>query len=164
MKPDPLFRVRAILTFFIIALIISGITAFPLETELNLLARMMGIGDAASPVGHEGLNNWILTVKFGLENTYAAYPWIAYGTDWLAFAHIVIALFFIGPMIDPWRNLHSLYAGVAACILVIPLALIAGPLRGIPFYWQLIDCSFGILGILPLLYIIHLTRTQLKPE
>jgi hypothetical protein len=24
------------------------------------------------------------------------------------------------------------------------LALIAGPIRGIPFYWRLIDCSFGV--------------------
>ena len=37
-----------------------------------------------------------------------------------------------------------------ACGLVVPLALICGPLRGIPFFWRLIDCSFGILGIIPL--------------
>lgn len=164
MKKSALFKVRAVLIFFIVALVLSGITAFPLETELNLLSQMLGVGDAVSPEGYEGLNYWILTVKFGLHNTYAAYPWIAYGTDWLAFAHIIIALFFIGPMIDPWRNLHALYAGVAACLLVLPLALIAGPIRGIPFYWQLIDCSFGILGVLPLLYVIHLTRSYLKPE
>jgi len=24
------------------------------------------------------------------------------------------------------------------------------PLRGIPPYWQLIDCSFGVFGIIPL--------------
>jgi hypothetical protein len=164
MKCDPLVQIRLILAFFIVALVLSGVTAFPLQTELDLLARMLGVGDALSPQGYEGLNYWILTVKFGLHNTYAAYPWIAYGTDWLAFGHIVIALFFIGPLIDPVRNLHALYTGVAACVLVLPLALIAGPIRGIPFYWQLIDCSFGILGIFPLLYVIHLTRTRLKPQ
>jgi hypothetical protein len=37
-----------------------------------------------------------------------------------------------------------------ACVLIIPLALICGPIRGIPFGWQLIDCSFGIVGIVPL--------------
>jgi len=37
-----------------------------------------------------------------------------------------------------------------ACIMVIPLAFIAGPIRQIPFFWQLIDCSFGVLGIIPL--------------
>ena len=35
-------------------------------------------------------------------------------------------------------------------VLVVPLALICGPIRGIPFYWRLIDCSFGVLGIVPL--------------
>jgi hypothetical protein len=30
------------------------------------------------------------------------------------------------------------------------LALIAGPVRGIPFYWRMIDCSFGIFGTIPL--------------
>jgi len=37
-----------------------------------------------------------------------------------------------------------------ACALIVPLALICGPLRGIPFVWQLIDCSFGVFGIIPL--------------
>jgi hypothetical protein len=42
--------------------------------------------------------------------------------------------------------------------LVLPLALICGPLRGIPIYWRLIDCSFGVLGAVPLVYCLHLTR------
>jgi hypothetical protein len=36
--------------------------------------------------------------------------------------------------------------------LVIPLALIAGPIRGIPWWWQLVDISFGVVGIVPLLF------------
>ena len=40
--------------------------------------------------------------------------------------------------------------GMIACVLVLPLALICGPLRGIPLFWRLIDCSFGIVGIVPL--------------
>jgi len=35
-------------------------------------------------------------------------------------------------------------------VAVIPTALIAGGLRGIPHWWRLIDCSFGVLGIMPL--------------
>jgi hypothetical protein len=34
--------------------------------------------------------------------------------------------------------------------MVIPLAFICGPIRGVPFYWQLIDCFFGLVGIIPL--------------
>ena len=37
-----------------------------------------------------------------------------------------------------------------ACVLVIPFTMIFGNLRGIPIGWQLVDCSFGVLGIVPL--------------
>jgi len=37
-----------------------------------------------------------------------------------------------------------------ACSLVIPYAFVFGALRGIPFWWRLIDCSFGIFGAIPL--------------
>ena len=33
------------------------------------------------------------------------------------------------------------------------LAAICGQIRGIPFFWTLIDCSFGIFGIIPLLIV-----------
>ena len=38
-----------------------------------------------------------------------------------------------------------------ACVAILPLAFICGPIRQIPFYWRLIDCSFGVFGIIPLL-------------
>jgi len=41
--------------------------------------------------------------------------------------------------------------GLIACAGVVPLALIAGGIRGIPFPWRLIDCSFGVVGFVPLL-------------
>jgi hypothetical protein len=37
-----------------------------------------------------------------------------------------------------------------ACCMIFPLACIAGHVRGIPFFWQMIDCSFGVVGIVPL--------------
>jgi hypothetical protein len=36
------------------------------------------------------------------------------------------------------------------CLLIIPVALLAGYVRSIPFWWRLVDCSFGILGLIPL--------------
>lgn len=33
---------------------------------------------------------------------------------------------------------------------MVPLALICGPIRGIPFGWQCIDSAFGVIGIVPL--------------
>jgi len=153
---SPLFRFRAVMFCFIMGLIISGVTAFPLLLELRILANALGAGAAQSPDGYSGLAFWIVTVRCGLEHTYAAYPWLAYGTDWLAFAHIVIAFFFIGPLIAPRSSRWTLYAGILACFSVIPLALICGPLRDIPFYWRLIDCSFGVFGAIPLLYCLRL--------
>jgi hypothetical protein len=87
-----------------------------------------------------------------------AIRFLAYGTDWLAFAHLVIAVAFIGPLRDPVRNKWVLTFGVIACAGVVPLALIAGCVRGIPFYWRLIDCSFGVFGVVPLLICLSYVR------
>ena len=81
-----------------------------------------------------------------------AYPFLAYGTDWLAFAHLVIAVAFWGPLRDPVRNVWVVKFGMIACAGVVPLALIAGAARGIPWWWQAIDISFGLVGIVPLLF------------
>jgi hypothetical protein len=153
-----LFRYRLVLGAFIAGLILSGVPAFPLLHELELLARILGIPADAAPASLGGLQHWVATVRDGLRATHAAYPWLAYGTDWLAFGHVVIALFFIGPWRDPVANAWVLKIGLAACIAVIPLALICGPIRGIPFYWRLIDCSFGVFGALPLLCCLHLSQ------
>jgi hypothetical protein len=143
---------------FIFGLVISGITAFPLLREVNILAAMLGVEHVASPLGQSGLTWWILYVRQGLQTTYAQFPFIAYGTDWLAFGHLVIAVFFIGPFIDPVKNIWVLRAGLIACVAVVPLALICGPIRGIPFYWRIIDCSFGVFGVIPLWLAFRLTR------
>jgi hypothetical protein len=142
-------RIRRLLLFFIAALLLSGVTAFPLQEELALLDRLFGPASAAAG-SWPALSAWIHRVYTGLSETYRSYPFIAYGTDWLAFAHIVIAIAFLGPLRDPVRNLWVVEFGMIACVLVLPLALICGPLRGIPLFWRLIDCSFGILGIIPL--------------
>jgi hypothetical protein len=138
-------RIRWLLVLFIVGLVVSGVTAFPIETELRWLTRVLG-ADAADG----GVLRWLVTVRDGVIATNRAYPFLAYGTDWLAFAHLVIAGLFIGPLRDPVRNVWVVEWGMIACITVVPLALIAGPIRGIPFYWRLIDASFGVIGIIPL--------------
>jgi hypothetical protein len=91
-----------------------------------------------------------------------------YGTDWLAFAHLVIAVAFWGPLRDPVRNVWVVHFGMIACVAVIPLALIAGPARGIPWWWLLVDMSFGVFGIVPLLFaeraIRRLARRPTQPS
>ena len=151
-------RFRWVLGLFIFALILSGVTAFPLLHELELLARWAGVPPDATPPGASGVAWWFGSIRDALRDVHARYPWLPYGTDWLAFGHIVIAMFFIGPWRNPVANVWVLKVGIAACIGVIPVALICGPIRGIPFYWQLIDCSFGLIGALPLLYCLSLVR------
>jgi hypothetical protein len=144
---SPQKRIKVWLWLFIIGLVLSGITAFPLETELRAFAKFINAdGNAAT----SSFAAWIVRVRDALIDTNAKYPFLAYGTDWLAFAHLVIAVAFIGPLRDPVRNIWVIEFGMIACVMVIPLALIAGQVRGIPFYWRLIDCAFGVIGIVPL--------------
>lgn len=154
----PITKYRIALSFFIVGLVLGGITAFPLSWELRLVTDAFGIDRSVPMATHTGISFWLATVDRGLQETYTVYPWMAYGTDWLAFAHIVIAVYFVGPLVRPLRNQWVIYAGLIGCVLVLPLALVCGPLRGIPFYWRLIDCSFGVLGAIPLVYCLHLTR------
>lgn len=151
-------KYRLVLSAFILGLVLSGVTAFPLASETRLLASWFGINASLPPEHYSGAAFWLATVDRGLHQTYGAYPWMAYGTDWLAFAHIAIAVYFIGPLIKPLKNEWVIYAGLIGCVLVLPLAVVCGPLRGIPFYWRLIDCGFGIFGAIPLLYCLRLTR------
>ena len=145
-------RIRLLIGFFVIGLILSGVTAFPLTWELNTLAHWLGAGVNASPDQFNGLTEWIVRVRNALNETDRQYPFLAYGYDWLAFAHLVIALAFLGPWRDPVRNVWVIEWAMLCCVAILPLAFLCGPIRGIPFYWQLIDCSFGIVGILPLWY------------
>ncbi|THA56166.1 hypothetical protein [Streptomyces sp. A1136] len=138
-------RIRAWLVLFIVCLALSGLTAFPLVSELHW---------ANSVISHE----WLRRVGDGLDQADARYPFLLYGTDWLAFAHLVIAVFFYGVHRDPVRNIWIVEAGVIACVAVIPLALICGPIRGIPFGWSLIDMSFGVFGVIPLLVLRRLIK------
>ena len=146
-----IFNIRFWLIIFMAGMVISGLTAFPIETQLALLVNHINL---VPPF----LRSWIQEVFAAVKTTNENYPFLSYGTDWLAFAHLVIAIAFIGPYRNPVKNIWVVEFGMIACISVIPLALIAGAIREIPFYWRLIDCSFGVLGIIPL----YLCRRYIK--
>lgn len=136
-------KIRNWIALFIVFLILSGVTAFPIETELAfLINHATGFPDI--------IQKWLLDIYNEVKTTNTSFPHLSYGTDWLAFAHIVIATVFIGPFIDPVKNIWVIQFGMIACIMVFPLAFIAGTIRQIPFFWQLIDCSFGVFGFIPL--------------
>ena len=139
-------QIRNWIIFFMVAITLSGITAFPIETEIKFLHSHSGIFPAA-------MQEWIERIYEGVKEVNASFPFLGYGTDWLAFAHIVIALIFIGPLRDPVRNKWVIDWAIIACLLVFPLAFIAGPVRNIPLFHILIDCSFGAIGLIPLLIV-----------
>ena len=135
-------QIRRWIIFFMIVLFLSGLTTIPLERELLFLSRCFS---PASKIGA-----WIDKVYLAIVHTNRQYPFLAYGYDWLAFAHFVLAILFIGPLKDPVRNKWVIEFGMIACVLIIPFAIIAGHFRSIPFGWRLIDCAFGIIGLIPL--------------
>lgn len=153
-KKQLLLKIRLLVLFFIVALIGSGLTAFPLETELEIICRILGVSTEQPAGSYTGLQGWMAWIYEGVIHTKANYPFLLYGTDWLAFAHIMIAVAFIGLYRQPIRNQWIIYWAMIMCASVIPAAFICGAIRHIPFYWQLIDCSFGIFGFIPL-YILH---------
>ena len=139
--------IRSWIAFFIVALVLSGLTAVPLEWLTGLLAELtMPFGDP--------LHAWASHAAEAVALVGATYPMLFYGTDWLAFAHVVIALAFIGPYRAPVRNKWVIEWGLWCCLLVLPLAFFWAPYRGIPFFWCCVDASFGVFGAIPL-WLVH---------
>lgn len=120
-------QIRNWILFFIIGITLSGLTSFLLETELTFLERHSGFFPSF-------MKDWIQRVSSGIRETNASFPFLSYGTDWLAFAHLIIALLFLGPLQNPIQNKWVIDWGVLCCLLVFPVALIAGPIRQIPFF------------------------------
>jgi len=143
-----LARIRAWTLFLIAGLMISGLTAVPLRPELNLLVGMFAQDQPPTELG-----SWLLQVQAAVNDVSERWPFLALGTDWLAFGHVVIGLGFIGLLRDPVRNEWLITWGIMACVFVLPWAWGFGWARGIPWGWRLIDCSFGVGGLVPLLLI-----------
>jgi hypothetical protein len=154
-------RIRLLTWLFIIGLVLSGATAIPLVTELDWLVNLAGARQLVEMPASTNAPDWALwlvKVQTTLHEVTGKFPFLAYGTDWLAFGHFVIAIAFFGALRDPVRNRWLFDFGLIACVLVIPFALVFGAVRGIPFWWRLIDCSFGVFGAIPLWFCRKWTR------
>ena len=143
-------RIKLLTWLFILGLVFSGLTAIPLEWEMNLVLKLFNASDLTPDQAGSSFVQWLLKVQEALQETNAKFPFLAYGFDWLAFGHIVIAISFIGALRDPVRNIWLFSFGMIACVLLIPWSFFFGGLRGVPIGWRLIDCSFGVLGMIPL--------------
>jgi len=131
-------------------LLFAGITAIPLLAELKWLMTFEDNLPA-------WLNDWIKNVYTGLSETEKLYPYILYGIDWLAYAHVIIAILFIGVFKDPIKNIWIVEWAIWSSIIIFPVAFIFGPIRDIPLKHQLIDCSFGVIGIV----VLYITRSKI---
>lgn len=99
---------------------------------------------------HKQIKLCLWIVIFGLfVSGVTAFP-ILEEIDWLAFAHIMLTLLFIGILKNPLKNIWVIEFGIICCVLTWPLTLICGHIREIPFLHQLVDCSFGLMAIVPL--------------
>ncbi len=107
-------KIRIYLAAFITLLVLSGVTAFPLKTEVTFLMNHLDWFNST-------LKGWIISVNNAVQATPDI---VLYGTDWLAFAHIIIALFFIPVFINPIKYQINLNIGMVACLAVFPLAFI----------------------------------------
>ena len=107
-------QIRGWVIFFMVSLFLSGLTAIPLESELQFLSRCIS--------SQTRLGAWIEKVYLAIVHTNRQYPFLSYGYDWLAFAHFVLAILFIGPLKDPVKNKWVIEFGIIACILIIPFA------------------------------------------
>jgi hypothetical protein len=138
--------IQRLLLVFIVCLFVSGLSAIPVDTQLSILVKSVAQGTT--------VHAWLQKVLLAYRDVSNDYPFLFYGYDWLAFAHFILAILFLGPYRDPVRNIWVIQFGLIACVLVIPFAFVAGYFRGIPLGWRLIDCSFGVVGfgLLRLIY------------
>ena len=124
-------------------LLLNGISAIPLISELKILL-------SKPDVLPQFLRNWWMYVNKGVNDTTRFYPFMRYGFDWLAFAHLLIAIAFIGPLKDPIKNEWVIRWGMIASALSVIMALGWERLRGIPLWWSCIDAAIAIVAFIVL--------------
>lgn len=139
-------RAKFMLGIVVFGLVVSAVTVWPAVRELKMAVSIVwGDGESTG-----ALHGFILQAIEGLESVQANYPFMLYAHDWLAFAHIVLAILFAGAIKDPVRNVWIVQCGLIMCVLVPVLAGICIPIRGLPLRWFWIDSTFAPAGALPL--------------
>lgn len=149
--------VRLYLALFLLVILFGLHTVVFVESETALMAEYVGKGTMVETIW-PGFSAWIEHLHTAFALTYTSFPVVAYCMDWLAYVCIVLAIFVLGAIRDPVRNIWIVKAFIIGCALAFLLPLIMGPVRGIPVFWRWIDSSFGALGFLFLLLPYRLIR------
>lgn len=142
-------RVQVLLLLFIVILVGGGLTMLFLKSELALLAAK-----AAAPGSmlqtYPALAQTIVSAHQGVSDVYANYAGFAYCMDWLGLFHILLAIFFLKPLINPEGHDWIIHAGIIISVLITFMPFLSGSFRGIPLYWQLSDGSLGVVCLIDL--------------
>ena len=141
-----LTRAKWMLGVVVFGLFVSGITIWPAIPELKFAVKIVWGDSEATGV----LHSFVLKAIEGLETVQKNYSFMLYAHDWLAFAHIVLAILFAGAIRDPVRNIWVVQCGLIMCALVPVLAGICIPIRGLPLRWFWLDFAFAPAAALPL--------------
>ena len=142
-------RIRVCTWFLIVGLAISGLTAIPIQSEIAICRAILGDDWNGGGRLPDAAATWLETLDQGIVATAAQAPFMFYGTDWLAFGHLMIALAFVGALVDPVRNRWLYQFGMIASVLVPVWAGLFGQVRGIPIWWRFIDAAFGVGAFIP---------------
>jgi len=147
-------RVRIIIIAFSAIFFLSGLTVFPVEWEIRTLLKVLWGNSAPNEGMFPAIHQMLISINNDLPLLKSQYPYIFYGFDWLGFAFIIMTILFLGTLRDPVRNKWIFQFALISCILVIPMAFIFAPLRGLPWTWAFVDSSFGVFGAIPLIIIL----------
>jgi hypothetical protein len=161
--PHTLTYTRIWLILFSTALILSGLTAIFAREGLRLLSPLFTEGSIMQ-VFWPSMAEWLSLVQLAIEETYDKYPFLAYGYDWLAFGHFIIAIPFLMAVRDTRHCSWVINYGIFACLAVLPFALVFGAIRGIPLFWRGVDTLFGIGGLIVLLFLRRQFQAMRSPQ
>src|SRR5436190_2096707 len=134
-------RIKAAIIITILGLLLNGISSLPLRTELNILLSY-------SSHLPQFLVDWWTYVNQGVLETSEKYNFMRYGFDWLAFAHLTIAIAFLGPLRDPIKNQWVVKWGMIVSALGIVMAFGWERLRDIPLWWSFVDAGISYFAFL----------------
>jgi len=130
-------KIRLAIWITIIGLVLNGLTAFALHYELNIALHFNSLLPAS-------IYNWLVQVRGAVIENEERFPFMLYGYDWLGFAHILIAILFIGALKDPIKNEWVVKFGMIAAALSVLMALVFERFRSVPLAWSMIDISVGV--------------------
>lgn len=125
-------QIKIVIILTIVGLLANGASALPLRVEMNLLL-------SNSQWFPQFVQDWWVYVNQGVLETSEKYSFMRYGFDWLGFAHLLIAIAFIGPLRDPVKNQWVVQWGMIAAALSIVMAFGWERVRNIPIWWSFID-------------------------